>query len=43
MKESDYAFLIANIFLAQVVGKPWAAVVGAVYMIFFAIFRYLGQ
>lgn len=43
MRDSDYAFLIANIFLAQFVGKTWAAIAWFAHMIFFAILRYLGQ
>jgi hypothetical protein len=43
MKDSDYAFLIANVFLAQFVGKVWAAILWAVHTAFYAIFLYLGR
>jgi hypothetical protein len=43
MKDSDYAFLLANIFLARFVDKKWAALGWAVHMIIFGIFLYLGH
>ena len=43
MKESDYAFLLANIFLAQFVGKVWAMTAWVVHMLLFAGFLYLGE
>jgi hypothetical protein len=43
MKDSDYAFLLANIFLARFVGRTWAMVAWAVHMIIFGIFLYLGH
>ena len=43
MKESDYAFLLASIFLAQFIGRGWAMLVWAFYMVTFGIFMYLGR
>jgi hypothetical protein len=42
MKDSDYAFLLANIFLAQFIGRPWSAFAYFVYLTIFGIFFYLG-
>jgi hypothetical protein len=43
MKDSDYALLLANIFLAQFIGKKWAAVAWATHMIFFGILLCMGH
>ncbi len=43
MKDSDYAFLLANIFLAQFIGRLWAMFAWAVHMVLFGGFLYLGR
>jgi hypothetical protein len=43
MKESDYAFLLANIFLAQFIGRGWAMLSWVLYMALFGCFLYLGR
>jgi hypothetical protein len=43
MKDSDYMFLLANIFLAQFVGRTWAGAAWVTHMIFFGILLYLGR
>ena len=45
MRESDYAFLLANIFLAAALSKSrggWLWLLWAVYMALFAILLYNG-
>jgi hypothetical protein len=41
MKESDYLFLLSNIFLAQFMGRGLAMIAWAFYMIMFGCFVYL--
>jgi hypothetical protein len=43
MKDSDLAFLLANIFLASYIGRRWAMLAWGVYMAIFGIFFYLGR
>jgi hypothetical protein len=43
MKDSDYAFLLANIFLAQFIGPRWAGAAWVAHMVFFGILLYLGH
>jgi hypothetical protein len=43
MKESDYVFLLSNIFLAQFMGRGLAAVAWIFYMALFGGLLYLGR
>ena len=43
MKESDFAFLLANIFLASFIGQRSAMFTWVVYMGLFGTFLYLGR
>ena len=42
MKDSDYAFLLANIFLAQFIGQRWAMFSWVLYMVVFGLLLYRG-
>jgi hypothetical protein len=43
MKDSDYAMLLANIYLAQFVGKGWCIASWLIYMIAFGVLKYAGE
>ena len=43
MKESDFAFLLANIFLASFIGQRSAMLTWVIYMGLFGTFLYLGK
>ena len=43
MKESDFAFLLANIFLASFIGRGSAMLTWVIYMGLFGTFLYLGR